>query len=132
MEEDLPDHCWQVEYLLSILSKEGYAAMDCWVPTNAVDKNYAGKFFDYLESTCDDDISPWVRVYELEDIKKRTHGTIDALVDWIHQFVPHALISDESDGVVVFEVQYRLIHAIPDGDIGLLEELLKVSCDKCI
>ena len=71
-----------------------------------------------------------VRIYELEDIKKRTDETIDALVDHIHQCACHALIGDGSDAVVEFEVQCRLIHAIPDGDIELWKELLKVRCDK--
>ena len=41
----------KVDYLLSILAKEGYAAMDCWMPTNPADKNDAGKFLDYIDST---------------------------------------------------------------------------------
>ena len=53
----------EVDYLLSILGKEGYDAMDHWMPTDPADKNDAGKFFDYLESTLDDEISPHVRVY---------------------------------------------------------------------
>ena len=65
----------EVDYLLSILDQEGYAAMDPWMPTDTADKNDAGKFFDYLESTLDDEMSPHVRVYELEDIKKRTEET---------------------------------------------------------
>ena len=28
----------KVDYLLSILGKEEYAAMDCWMPTNPADK----------------------------------------------------------------------------------------------
>ena len=117
----------EVDYLLSILGKEGYAAMDCWMPTDPADKNDAGKFLDYLESTLDDEISPCVRVYELEDVKKRTDETIDALIDHICQLAHHALIGDGSDAAVEFEVQCRLIHAIPDGDIELQKELLKVS-----
>ena len=52
----------EVDYLLSILGKEGYAAMDCWMPTDPADKNDAGKFLNYLESTLDDEISSCVRV----------------------------------------------------------------------
>ena len=41
----------EVANLLSILGKEGYATMDCWMPTNPADKNNPGKFLNYLEST---------------------------------------------------------------------------------
>ena len=89
-----------MDYLLSILSMEGYAAMDCWMPTDPADKNDAGKFLDYLESTLDDVISPNVRVCELEDIKKRTDVTIDALIDQICQLAHHALMGDGYDAAV--------------------------------
>ena len=39
-------------------------------------------------------------------------------------------LGDGSDAAVKFEVQHRLIHAIPEGDIELWKELLKVSQDK--
>ena len=68
-----------------------------------------------------------MRVYELEDVKKRTDETIDALIDCIHQLTHHALIDDGSDAAV--QVQHRLIHAILDGDIELWT-FLKVSQDK--
>ena len=55
------------------------------MPMDPADKNDAGKFLDYLESTLDDEISPCVRVYELEDVKKRTDETIDALIENICQ-----------------------------------------------
>ena len=116
----------EVDYLLSILGKERYAAIDCWMPTDPADKNDAGKFLDYLESTLDDEISPCVRVYELEDVKKGTDEAINALIDHIWQLAGHALIGDESDAAVEYEVHHRLIHAIPDGDIELWKELLKV------
>ena len=119
----------KVDYLLSILGKEGYAAMDCWMPTDPADKNDAGKFLNYIESTLDDEISPHVRVYEMEDVKMRTGERIDALIDHICQLACHALIGDGSDAAVEFEVQHRLICAIPDGDINLMKELLKVSWD---
>ena len=90
-------------------------------------KNDAGKFLDYLESTLDDEISAHVRVYELEDVKKRTDEIIDALIDCICQLAHGALIGDGSDAAIEFEVHCRLIHAIPDGDIELWKELLKVS-----
>ena len=69
-------------------------------------------------------------VYELEDVKKRTDETIDACVDRIHQLAHCALMGDGSDAAVEFEVQCRLIYAIPDGDIELQKELLKVNWDK--
>ena len=61
----------EVNYLLSILKKERYAAMDCWIPTDLTNKIYAGEFLDYLESILDGEISPCPRVYELKDIKMR-------------------------------------------------------------
>ena len=45
--------------------------MDQWVPTDETLKNDPEKFLDYIESTLDDEISPQVHVYELEDVKKR-------------------------------------------------------------
>ena len=122
----------KVDYLLSILIKEEYAAMDCWVPANAAYKYDSGKLLHYLESTLDDEISPWVRVYELEHIKKTTDETTDALMDCICQLAHHALIGDRSNVPVEIEAQHRLICAILDGDIELWKELLKVSCDKGI
>ena len=97
------------------------------MPTDPADKNDAGKFLNYLESTLDDDISPHVRVYELKDVKKRTDETVDALTDCICQLAHCALIGYGSDAGVDFDIQCRLIHAIPDGDIELQKELLKVS-----
>ena len=120
----------EVDCLLSIFGREWYAAMDCWMPTDPADKYDAGKFLDYLESTMDDEISPNIRVHELEDVKKRTDETIDALIDHICQLACHALTGDGSDAAVEFEVQHRLIHAIPDGDIKLQKKLLKVCGDK--
>ena len=120
----------EVDYLLSILGMEGYAAMDHWMPTDPADKTDAWKFLNYIESTLDDEISPHVRVYELEDVKKRTDETIDALIDHICQLACCALIGDGSDAAVEFEAQHRLICGIPDGDIELWKKLLKVSWDK--
>ena len=57
------------------------------MPTDPADKSDAEKFLDYLESTLDDDISPHIRVYELEHIKKSTDETIDALIDHICHLV---------------------------------------------
>ena len=121
---------YEVDYLPSILGKKGYAAMDCWMPTDCTDKNDAAKFLDYLESTLDEEISPHVRVYELEDIKNRTHETIDTLIDCVYQFTHHALIGGESDAAVEFEVQHWQTCTIPDGDIELQKELLKVGHNK--
>ena len=77
--------------------------------------------------TLDDEISPCVRVCELEDVKKKTDEVIDALIGHICQLDHHALIGDGSNVAVEFEVHCRLIHAIPDGDIQLWKGLLKVS-----
>ena len=41
------------------------------MPTDPADKNDVGKFLIYLESTLDDEISPHMRVYEMEDTKNR-------------------------------------------------------------
>ena len=69
----MPD---EVDYLLSILGKEGYATMDHWIPSDSLTT---------WESILDDEISPCVRDYELDDVKKRTDETIDPLLDLIHQ-----------------------------------------------
>ena len=63
------------DYLLSILGKKGYAAMDHWMPTDPPDKNNAGKLVNYLGSTLDDEISPYVRIYEVEDVKRMIDET---------------------------------------------------------
>ena len=86
--------------------------MDIWVPTDEAHKNDPKKFLDYIESTLDDEIFPPVCVYELEDITKRSDKSIDELVDQIHQLTCRAQISNGSDTVIEFEVQYRLIWAI--------------------
>ena len=78
----------------------------------------------------DDEISPQVCVYKLEDITKTSDESIDELVDRICQFTCRAQISNDSDAAIEFEVQCRLIRAIPDTDIKLCKQLLKVSCDK--
>ena len=119
----------EVDYLLSILCKEEYAAMDCLVPTDVAHINDTGKLL-YLESTLDDQMSCHIRVYKLEDIMKRTDETNDALVNHICQLACHALIGDGSNAAVEFEVQCRMIHAIWDSDIELWKEFLKVSHDE--
>ena len=119
-----------LDYLLCILGKEGYAAMDCWVPTDEANKCDPEKFLNYLESTLDDKISPQVWVYELEDINKRSVKSVDELIDSICQLTHHAQIGDGSNAAIEFGVQCRLIRAIPDANIKLWKELLKVSCEK--
>ena len=118
------------DYLLCILGKEGNAAMDRWVSADEMHKNDPAKFLDYIEGTLDDQISPRVHVYELEDITKRSDESIDELVNRICQLVQRAQISNGSDAAIEFKVQCRLIRAIPDADIELCKQLLKVSCDK--
>ena len=56
------------DYLLCILGKEGYAAMDRWIPADEAHKNNPVKFSDYTERMLDNEISPQVCVYKLEDI----------------------------------------------------------------
>ena len=65
------------DYLLCILSKEGYATTDRRVPADEVHKNDPVKFLDYIESMLDNEISPQVCVYKLEDITKRSDESID-------------------------------------------------------
>ena len=104
--------------------------MDRWVPADEAHKNDPMKFLDYIESMSDDEISPQVYVYELEDITKRSDESINELVDWIHQLTHRAQISNGSNAAIEFEAQCRLIWAIPDDDIELCKQLLKVSHDK--
>ena len=108
-----------LDYLLSILGKEGYATIDRWVAADEAHKNNPEKFLDYIESTLDDEISPRVCVYELEDITKRSDEPINELVDWICQLTCRAQIGNGSDAVIKFEIQCRLIWAIPDANIKL-------------
>ena len=75
-------------------------------------------------------VSPQVQVYELEDIKKRSDESINELIDSICQLTHHAQIGNGSDAAMDFEVQCRFIWAIPDVDIKLWKELLKVNCEK--
>ena len=120
----------KLDYLLCILGKECYATMDRWVPADEAHKNDPAKFLDYVESMLDDEISPQVCVYKLEDITKRSDKSIDELVDQIHQLACRAQIGNGSDAANEFKVQCRLIWAIPDADIELHKQLLKVSRDK--
>ena len=78
------------DYLLCILGKEGYATMDRWVPADEAHKNDPVKFLYYVESMLDDEISPQVHVYKLEDITKRSDESINELVDQIHQLTCRA------------------------------------------
>ena len=98
-----------LDYLLCILGKEGYTAMDCWVPNNKADKHDLEKFLNYLESTLDDEISLQVHVYGIGDIKKRSDESINEHVDRICPIACHAQIGDSSDAAIEFEVQCRLI-----------------------
>ena len=104
--------------------------MDRWVPADEAHKNNPEKFFDYIESTLDDKISPRVHVYELEDITKRSDKSINKLVDQICQLTHKAQISNGSDAAIKFQVQCRLIQVIPDANIKLHKQLLKISHDK--
>ena len=103
--------------------------MDRWVPADEAHKNDPVKFLAYIESMLDE-IFPHVHVYKPEDITKRSDKSIDELVDWICQTALRAQISDGSDAAITFKVQHRLIQAIPDANIELHKQLLKVSHDK--
>ena len=104
--------------------------MDRWVPADEAHKNDPVKFLDYIESTLDDEISPRVHVYGLEDITERSDKSIDELVDQIHQLTRRAQIGNSSDASIKFKVQCRLIRVIPDANIKLCKQFLKVSHDK--
>ena len=119
-----------LDYLLCILGKEGYAAKDHWVPPDEVHKQDPEKFLKYLESTLDNEISPQVRVYALEDVKKRSDESVDEFIDRICQLTCHVQIGNGSDATIEFEVQCRLIQVIPDANIELQKELLKLYCEK--
>ena len=93
-------------------------------------KNNPAKFLDYIESMLDNEICPQVCVYELQDITKRSDKSINELVDWICQLACRAQIGNGSDAAIEFKVQCRLIWVIPDSNIELCKQLLKVSCDK--
>ena len=120
----------KLDYLLCILGKEGYAAMDRWVPADEAHKNDPKKFLEYIESMLDEEMFPQVHVYELEDITKRSDKSINEQVDQICQLICRAQIRDGSDAAIEFKVQCRLIQVIPDTDIKLHKQLLKVSHDK--
>ena len=96
-----------LDYLLCILGKEGYVAMDCWVPPDEGHKWDPEKFLDYIKSSLDDEISPWVCVYELEDVKKRSDESINELMDRICQLACHAQIGSGSNATIEFKVQHR-------------------------
>ena len=120
----------KLDYLLCILGKEGYTTMDRWVPADEAHKNDPMKFLDYIESTWDNEISPRVHVYKLEDFAKRSDESINELVDQICQLARRAQIGNGSDALIEFELQCRLIWAFPDANIELCKQPLKVSCDK--
>ena len=106
--------------------------MQLWTARSHLIKptNEFWRFLDYLESTLDDEISPQVQVYDFEDVKKRSDESADELVDRICQLTCHMQIGNGSDATIEFEVQCRLIQAIPDANIELWKELLKVNHDK--
>ena len=56
--------------------------------------------------------------------------SVNELIDRICQVTCHAQIGDGGNATIEFKVQCRLIQAIPDADIDLQKELLKVNCDK--
>ena len=122
------DEC--LDYLLCILGEEGYATMGWWVLADEVHKSDPKKFLDYIEITLDDEISLWVHVYELEDVKKRSDESVNDLIDRICQLTCQVQIGDGSDATIEFKFQGRLIWAIPDANIQLWKELLKVNCNK--
>ena len=66
-------------------------------------------------------------MYELEDIKKKSGESANELVDRIRQMARLAEIGNGSNEAIEFEVQHRLIRAIPDEDIDLRKEMLKVD-----
>lgn len=122
----------QMRKTLQILGKEGYAAKDRWVPADVEDKEDYKKFLDYLKGIVDTEVTARVRLHELEDIRMRSNETVDELVDRIREMARLARIHDESEAAIEFEVQRRLIKAIPDCDKPLRKELLKQPLDKSV
>ena len=57
-------------------------------------------------------------------------NTSNELLDQIHQLTCRVQIGNGSDATIELEVQCRLIWAIPDANIELHKQLLKVSPDK--
>ncbi len=102
----------RVDYTLQILGKEGYTAMDRWVPDDEAAKQSVDAFLKYLEGTMDSEISQRIRVYELEDIKKKPDEMVDELINRIRHLARLAQIGDGSDKAIEFEVERRLIQAI--------------------
>ena len=88
--------------------------MDRWEQADEAHKNDPMKFLGYIESMFDDEISPQVCVYKLEYITKRSDKSIDELVDQICQPAHRAQICNGSNTAIEFEVQCRLIWAIPE------------------
>ena len=116
--------------MLQILQKEGYASFERWTPNDATLKESYVEFLKYLKGTVDSEITQRIRVYDLESIRMRQNETVDELVDRIRELARLAQIGDNSDEAIEFEVERRLIKAIPDTDIMLRKELLRQGRDK--
>ncbi len=112
-----------------LLGKEGFAAHDRWQAPEE-EKEDVDEFLTFLSTKFDNEISQRVRVYDLEDIRKTPDETVEELVDRIRQLAQLANIGDGSDAAIEFEVQRRLIRAIPDSDIELRKEMLKLDKTK--
>ena len=114
----------KLDYLLAILSKDRYAAIDHGVPATAQNKTKHNKFLDCIECTLDNEISPLFCIYKQEGIKKKADETIEEVMDCMCQLIHHVQIGDQWNAAFVFEVQCRLIHAIPNDNIELCREHL--------
>ena len=62
--------------------------------------------------------------------RRGSDKSVNELIDRICQLACHAQIGDGSDATNEFEVHCRQIQAIPDANIELWKELLKVNHDK--
>ena len=80
--------------------------------------------------------APWMMrsppEFEYMSLRISRRGLMNPLMnsERIHQLTHHAQIGDGSNAAIEFEVQCRLIWVIPDANIKLHKELLKVSHDK--
>ena len=103
LDQNLQDQGWGKAWLSTLhpgqrgLCHHGQMGASRWIT-----QEWCHKFLDYIENTLDDEISPRVCVYELEDITKRSDKSISELVDQICQLACRAQIGNGSDAAIEF------------------------------
>ena len=101
LDQNLQDQGWGKTWLPALHpGQRGLCHHGQMVPADEMHKNDPAKFLDYIESMLDDEISPWVHVYKLEDITKRSDESIDELVNQICQLAQRAQIGNGSDAAI--------------------------------